>query len=179
MKKHLFILFAFAIILQTTQAQFPTINPNWTYLRADNTGVGGEQHFVVRGDRFGNMWTGGRMPFWSQGCLSRFDGTTFTNWGTYAENYLPSEIINNIAFDNNDRIWVGTDYGLATSADGLTWQHHTPANTTLQWNRIKGIAIASNNDVWVVNGDAALNGGVGHYNGTTWTYYNSSNSNLP
>ncbi|MFN0188345.1 MAG: T9SS type A sorting domain-containing protein, partial [Bacteroidia bacterium] len=39
--------------------------------------------------------------------------------------------------------------------------------------------IASNNDVWVVNGDAALNGGVGHYNGTTWTYYNSSNSNLP
>jgi Secretion system C-terminal sorting domain/Two component regulator propeller len=179
MKKQLLIIIAFAIGLQTTQAQFPTINPNWTYIRADNTGVGGEQHFVVRGDRFGNMWTGGRMPFWSQGCVTRFDGTTFTNWGTYAENYLPNEVINNIAFDNNDRIWVGTDNGLATSADGLSWQHHTSANTVLQWDQIKGIAIAANNDVWVVTGDAALNGGVGYYNGTSWTFYNSSNSNLP
>lgn len=181
MKKILLTLLVTTICLQLTQAQFPIVNPNWTYLRADNTGIGGEQHFVVRGDRFGNMWTGGRIPFWSQGCLTRFDGTTFTNYGTYAENYLPDEIINNIAFDNNDRIWVGTDNGLATSADGISWQHHTSANTSLIWDQIKGIAIASNNDVWVATGEqgSGFDGGIGHYNGTSWTFFNSSNSGLP
>ncbi|MBK7380942.1 MAG: T9SS type A sorting domain-containing protein [Ignavibacteriales bacterium] len=181
MQKLLFVLFTLAFGFQIAYAQFPTLNPNWTYIRADNTGVGGDQHFVVRGDRFGNMWTGGRMPFWSQGSLVRFDGTTFTNWGTYADNYLPDEIINNIAFDSNDRIWVGTDNGLAASEDGINWQHHTSGNTTLQWDQIKGIAIELNNDVWVVTGEqgSGFDGGVGYYNGTVWTFYTASNSNLP
>ncbi len=181
MKNLLLTFFMLAFAFPIAIAQFPTLNPEWTYIRTDNTGIGGDQHFVVRGDRFGNMWTAGRMPFWSQGSLVRFDGTTFTNWGTYADNYLPDEIINNIAFDNNDRIWVGTNNGLATSGDGINWQHHTSANSALQWDQIKGISIEADNDVWVVTGEegSGFDGGVGYYNGNAWTFYTSSNSNLP
>ncbi|MBK8874478.1 MAG: T9SS type A sorting domain-containing protein [Bacteroidia bacterium] len=181
MKAHSIFIFLVIFMISNSQAQFPIINPNWKYIRADNTGVGGEQHFVVRGDRFGNIWTGGRIPFWSQGCVTRFDGQTFTNWGTYAENYLPNEIINNIAFDYNDRIWVGTDQGLATSADGLTWQHYTSGNCSLIRDQIKGIAIEPDNDIWVVTGEQGngLIGGVGFFDGTTWNFYTSVNSGLP
>lgn len=169
------------LLNQTVIAQFPTLNPYWTYLRADNTGIGGDYHEVVRGDRFGNMWTGGYLPFWSQGSLVRFDDTTFTNWGTYADNYLPDDRISNIAFDYNDRIWVGTQNGLATSADGIEWEHYTSANSALENDLIKGIAFESDNDVWIASGDwdNFLNGGIGYFNGTEWTYYTSSNSNLP
>ncbi len=181
MKKLLYILTNVLFLFQNANAQFPTLNPNWTYIRADNTGIGGDYHETVRGDRFGNMWTGGYLPFWSQGSLVRYDGTVFTNWGTYADNYLPDDRISNIAFDNNDRIWVGTQNGLATSADGINWQHHTSANTSLLYDNIKGISIEADNDVWVVTGEWGTigNGGVGFYNGTAWTFFTSSNSNLP
>jgi len=181
MKNLILYLFTLAFAFQIANAQFPTLNPNWTYIRADNTGVSGDYHETVRGDRFGNMWTGGYMPFWSQGSLVRFDGTTFTNWGTYSENYLPDDRISNIAFDHNDRIWVGTQNGLATSPDGINWQHYTSSNTSLLYDKISGIAIEADNDVWVVTGEwgQILDGGVGYFNGTTWTFYTSSNSNLP
>ncbi|MBK8983612.1 MAG: T9SS type A sorting domain-containing protein [Ignavibacteria bacterium] len=181
MKTILLSIFAITLSVHTAVAQFPTLNPNWTYIRSDNTGVGGDYHETVRGDRFGNMWTGGYMPFWSQGSLVRFDGTTFTNWGTYSENYLPADEVTNIAFDHNDRIWVGTQNGLGTSSDGINWQHHTSSNTALIYDWIKGIAIEASNNVWVVTGESGsiLSGGVGYYNGTSWTFYTSSNSNLP
>lgn len=181
MKCYLLIACCWLFPFFHADAQYPTLNPYWTYVRADNTGIGGDYHETVRGDRFGNMWTGGYMPFWSQGSLVRFDGTTFTNWGTYADNYLPDDRISNIAFDYNDRIWVGTQNGIATSANGVNWEHFTSSNSVLENDLVKGIAIEEDNDVWIVTGDwdNFLDGGVGYYNGTSWTYYTSSNSNLP
>ncbi len=181
MKKFLYCLSILTFSIQAGFSQYPTVDSNWTFIRADNTGISGDYHQVVRGDRFGNIWTGGYIPFWSQGALVRFDGTNFTNWGTYSENYLPDDRVSNIVFDNNDRIWVGTQNGLATSADGLNWQHYTSANTPLIYDDIRGIAVEDDNDLWIVTGEwgSILDGGVGYFNGTNWTFYTSSNSNLP
>ncbi|MBK7965117.1 MAG: hypothetical protein IPK10_07370 [Bacteroidetes bacterium] len=65
MKNILFILFglmfAFTVNSQST---------NWKYFRPSNTGVGGEEHNFISGDRFGNIWTGGRAIFfqWRRQC---------------------------------------------------------------------------------------------------------------
>lgn len=180
MQKLLFVLFTLAFGFQIAYAQFPTLNlTGHTFVRT--TQALEATSILLCAATASEICGRGRMPFWSQGSLVRFDGTTFTNWGTYADNYLPDEIINNIAFDSNDRIWVGTDNGLAASEDGINWQHHTSGNTTLQWDQIKGIAIELNNDVWVVTGEqgSGFDGGVGYYNGTVWTFYTASNSNLP
>ncbi len=181
MKFLLYVLFLPLLFIQLVFAQYPTVNPDWKFIRADNTGISGDYHEVVRGDRFGNIWTGGYLPFWSHGALVRFDGTTFTNWGTYSENYLPDDRVSNIVFDNNDGIWVGTQNGLAHSPDGLNWEHFTSANSPLQYDLIRGIAVEEDDDVWVVTSEwgNSLNGGVGYFNGTDWTFYTSSNSNLP
>ncbi len=55
----------FLLLLNSTAQS----NPEWFYVRPGNTGVAGEYHHTITGDRFGNIWTGGYNPFWSEGQL--------------------------------------------------------------------------------------------------------------
>src|SRR5215211_4071865 len=87
-------------------------SPEWKYFRASNTGVAGDYHHVIEIDRFGNKWTAGYLPFWSDGSLVRYDDTVWTCWSNF-EGYLPNDRVNAIAFDKLDRIWAGTDEGIA------------------------------------------------------------------
>ncbi|RFN59804.1 T9SS type A sorting domain-containing protein [Marixanthomonas ophiurae] len=179
MKAKLLInLFLIGFIFQI-QAQ---TDPNWTYIRTDNTGIGGQLHYTIKGDAFNNIWTGGYTSSVDEGSLVRIatNDTVYTNWGTYAENYLPNGLIFDIEFDHTGVIWVATEKGIATSGDGLDWQHYDTANSSLLADQTEGMAIGLNDDLWAVttNADNSING-VGFYNGTLWEYYTSSNSGLP
>ena len=57
-------------------------------------------------DQQGYMWVG------TQFGLSRFDGTTFTNYNTQNSPFLPSNGINKLLIDSNGYLWVGTKSGL-------------------------------------------------------------------
>ncbi|PVW17066.1 Periplasmic ligand-binding sensor domain-containing protein [Marixanthomonas spongiae] len=176
--KLLISLFLFALTIQL-QAQ---TDPNWTYIRSDNTGIGGQLHFTIKGDNFNNVWTGGYTSSSDEGSLVRIatNDTVYTNWGTYAENYLPNGLIFDIDFDHTGVIWVGTEKGIATSSDGLDWQHFDTTNSPLLADQTEAMAIGLNNDLWAVttNADNTVNG-IGFYNGIQWEYYTSDNSGLP
>jgi len=167
-----FILFS--LTLQTF-AQ----DPNWEYLRKENTGIGGALHYVVQGDAFGNIWTGGYESA-EEGSLVRIASTdtVYTNWSTYSEEYLPNGLIFDIAFDSTGIIWVGSEAGITTSGDGLIWTHYDASNTPFTSTEVVGIAIGAGDTVWTTHSDSAL-GGVGYYDGSTWNYYTSANSGLP
>ncbi len=174
------ILLHLAIV--TLSVQLFAQDPNWTYIRRDNTGIGGQAHYVVVGDAFNNIWTGGYTASENEGSLVRIktNDTIYTNWGTYSENFLPNGIIYDIVFDDTGIIWVGTAQGMATSGDGLTWQHYDSSNTPLLADQVEGMDIGPNNDLWVVITDANVAlGGVGHFDGATWEYFTSANSGLP
>ncbi len=175
------LLISLFLIGLTFQLQAQT-DPNWTYIRSDNTGIGGQLHYTIKGDGFNNIWTGGYTSSSEEGSLVRIatSDTVYTNWGTYAENYLPNGLIFDIEFDHTGIIWVGTEKGIATSSNGLDWQHYDITNSPLLADQTEGMAIGLNDDLWAVttNADNSING-VGFYNGTTWEYYTSSNSDLP
>jgi ligand-binding sensor domain-containing protein len=57
-------------------------------------------------DQQGYMWVG------TQFGLSRFDGTTFTNYNTQNSPFLPSNGVNKLLIDSNGYLWVGTKSGL-------------------------------------------------------------------
>ena len=154
---------------------------DWRFIRVENTGVAGDYHHVITGDRFGNVWTGGYMPFWSHGSVIRIDDDgVFTTWSDF-EGHLPDDRVNAILFDQNDHLWVGTDQGIAYH-DGFTWQHFNTANTpALIYDQVIDFAIDNNNHVWATLSEfgSILAGAVATYNGSAWTVYTSSNSNLP
>ncbi|MAN58723.1 MAG: hypothetical protein CMC08_02675, partial [Flavobacteriaceae bacterium] len=158
-------------------------DPNWTFFRKDNTGIGGQLHFTLQGDSFNNIWTGGYTSNIDEGSLVRISpvDTVYTNWGTYSEEFLPNGKIYDIEFDGTGIIWVATEAGLTTSPDGLEWQHYDTTNTPMLTNKIEALAISQGNSVWAVATDtdnASLNG-IASFNGIDWSYLTPSNSNLP
>ncbi|MEX2349831.1 MAG: two-component regulator propeller domain-containing protein [Flavobacteriaceae bacterium] len=169
------------LLLVSLTTQLFAQDPNWTYLRKENTGIGGALHYVVQGDAFGNIWTGGYESS-NEGSLVRISitDTIYTNWSTYSEDYLPNGLIYDIAFDSTGIIWVGSEAGITTSGDGLVWTHYDTSNTPFLSTYVEGIAIGAGDTVWTIHtdGDPTL-GGVGYFDGTVWNYYTSSNSGLP
>lgn len=172
LKKFFFISLTISILTRPTCF---SQNTQWRHIRPDNTGVGGDYHNIITGDQLGNIWTAGFMPFWEQGSVVRYDGSIFTNWGSY-EGLLPNARVTAIDFDNNGYLWVGTEGGIA-KYDGQTWQHFTTANTALPYDFIMGLDVDANNTVWVTYGDIlTLSYGYASFNGTSWSYVNGTES---
>ncbi|GAA60245.1 hypothetical protein P20652_2110 [Pseudoalteromonas sp. BSi20652] len=89
-------------------------------------------------DQQGYMWLG------TQFGLSRFDGTTFTNYNTQNSPFLSSNGINKLLVDSNGLLWIGTKSGLVVI---------NPATFSAQEFNIKGpvrdILEDSKGSIWI------------------------------
>ncbi|MEP7265944.1 MAG: two-component regulator propeller domain-containing protein, partial [Bacteroidota bacterium] len=183
--KKIINLLSFILLLSATGVA-QTIDPNWKYIRPTNTGLGGDYFRNIEVDQCGNKWTGGYLPFYSEGSVVRFDDSVFTAWSNF-EGYIPNAQVYGIAFDQNNGVWVVcnanvnfNEHGGVAHYDGTTWTKWDMTNSPLPTDLMNAIAIDHNNNVWVTFSDFNTSqGGVAKYNGTTWTVYTPSNSGLP
>ncbi|MFN0188350.1 MAG: T9SS type A sorting domain-containing protein [Bacteroidia bacterium] len=155
-------------------------SPNWKYIRPSNTGVAAEEHHFVTGDRFGNIWTGGRSGIEHEGSVVRFNhtDTIFTCWSNF-EGYIQSEWVYDAKIDSNDVLWVATGDGLS-KYDGTSWITYTTLNTPLPSDNIRSVSFDSQNNVWITFQEVNMAvGGIAKFDGTNWTIYTPGNSNLP
>lgn len=90
-------------------------------------------------------------------------------WTTYTD----STFVGGIAADGNE-VWAGTDGGLLRwDAASVTYQKYTtPDGLADQW--VKEVLVDSAGDLWI-----GAKEGVQHFDGTTWTTFDTSNSPLP
>lgn len=161
-------------------------NPDWIYIRPSNTGPGGDYYQCIRIDNCGNKWTGGYLPFWSEGSVTRFDDSVFTNWSNF-EGYLPADRVYDIAFDSHGGVWVATNglgngvaHGGIAHYDGVAWTQYTTLNTPMPEDDMRGIYIDANDVVWATfKNTASGTGGIVKFDGNTWTVYTTANSTLP
>jgi ligand-binding sensor domain-containing protein len=118
----------------------------------------------IVGDSSGLIWVAtsswGADP--EYGGLCKFNGTTWTNYRT--NNGLESNIINSLALDSSNNIWMATGWGLSkyNRSQFSNWDWLDYPGLTYS----RGIAIENGNIVWL---GSSVN--IVRFNGTNWTTY--------
>ncbi len=179
------ILLSVYLFITSLLLNAQSINSNWKYLRPSNTGIGGEVQLFVEKDDCGDIWTGGYLPFFSEGSVVKFNDTTWTTWSNI-DGYIPNARVYDVAFDNNGGLWVAcnanmnfNEHGGISHYDGTTWTTWNSANSPIPDDYFRGIAVDNNNNVWATFSNVQTSsGGVAKFDGTNWTIYTPSNSGL-
>ena len=81
---------------------------------------------------------------------------------------LPSNIINYVAVDRSNRVWIGTENGLS-KFDGKKWQLFNMKNSPLNSDYISRIAVDSSNRILVVTPN-----GFYTFDGMNWTDFSAA-----
>ena len=151
---------------------------NWTVYNTSNSDLPYNSVESIAIDTNGNIWFGN----WGSGSgLTSFDGTYWTVYDT-SNSDLPSNHVSSIAIETDGTKWIGTNDGLA-SFDGTNWIVYDTSNSDLPDNRIGPIVIDSSGIKWMGISIYVFAGSWGHglvsFDGTNWTVYDTSNSDLP
>lgn len=97
----------------------------------------------VTADSKDNLWIGTKGSG-----LIKFDGISYTVYNTTNSN-LPHNKVWDVVWDEeNYKLWMGTDQGVATF-DGISqWKVYNTSNSNIQGNYIPSIAMGKNANVW-------------------------------
>lgn len=142
--------------LTTVLVQAQTIT---SYTTADGL-INNSANCVIT-DADDNVWFG------TQGGISKFDGTTWTNMDQSTHPELVDNVIKAIFIDSDNGIWAGTDFGIS-HFDGTTWTTYTDDDGLLD-NRVFYINQDLEGNMWFGNND-----GVSKFDGTNWTSWGMS-----
>jgi ligand-binding sensor domain-containing protein len=91
-----------------------------------------------------------------------------------ANSQIPDNTIRCLQVDSLDRLWIGTDNGLALRSTDGSWQIFNESNSGLADDYVRALAVDTNNTLWI----GTTLGGVQKFDGSTWTTYNTGNSDL-
>lgn len=132
---------------------------------------------------------GGEAWFWADmsphAGLLHFDGTTWTAVTAPKDWLVVDNLWAGMAFSLDSApdgtLWVGSDNGVL-AFNGVSWTHHTPANSGLPSPVARWVAVAPDGTVWVgtetFEGDevrgAVAAAGVAAFDGSTWTTYTTT-----
>ena len=114
----------------------------------------------------------GQEQFWIGTDFGAQVADNNSSWITYDNtNGLVGNQVKSIDEDENGGIWIGTNQGVSYF-DGNSWVSYSSPD--LHWSGVNATAFDSNGDKWF----ASPLGGVTHFDGTTFTNYNTSNGLL-
>lgn len=115
----------------------------------------------------GEIWIGT-----DYGANQLVSGVNGFMWLTYTtSNGLASNQVKSIDEDANGGVWAGTNQGVSYF-DGNSWISYSSPD--LHWSGVNATAFDSNGDKWF----ASPLGGITHFDGTTFTSYDTSNGLL-
>lgn len=123
-------------------------------------------------DAQGKLWIGTATDG-----LFTIDGNNQKNF-TENNSGLMGNAVTGIAFDNQDRAWIGaysndTDTGGINIFDGENWETYTTENSPLLEERVSSIAIDKQNRAWI-----GTDKGITVFDGGDWVNYTTSKVDL-
>ena len=98
------------------------------------------------------------------------------DWEFYStsNSAIPDNSVRCIAMDENQKLWLGTDNGLATF-DGTNWELFNTGNSPMTDNYIRAIHHMQDGSVWI----GTTHSGIYSFDGANWINYTPVNSGLP
>ena len=159
---------------------------NWTVYNPITSGLLGNTVTSIAIDQQGNKWIG-ESGYWlndqyTEGCLTFFDGTNWTNY-THINSEMLNVEVNFIDIDTHGYKWLGTEGCGLIKFSGSTWTTYNLSNSGLFSNNIACIAIDNQGTKWI--GSNHYYGHDNSYNGlvslcgSTWTSYDNLTSGIP
>ncbi len=133
---------------------------NWTVWNISNSGIPGNSIRDIAIDMYNSVWVA------TNAGLGRMSNNSWTVWNT-ANSELPINSLRCLEIDASGNKWIGTSQGAILYSAG-TWSQ-------LSTDDITCMDLGVGTDVWFGTG----NHGLVKYNGSGWTYYNPSNSDIP
>ncbi|HIG31921.1 MAG TPA: T9SS type A sorting domain-containing protein [Flavobacteriales bacterium] len=122
---------------------------------------------VISGTSTGDIWIG--TDYGASKLTAGFSGMFWLSYTT--TDGLISNQVKSIDEDVNGGIWIGTNQGVSYF-DGNSWISYSSPD--LHWSGVNAIAFDLNGDKWF----ASPLGGVTHFDGATFTNYDTSNGLL-
>jgi ligand-binding sensor domain-containing protein len=174
--------------------------PAWTQVRPSTSGIPGEEVRLMAFDPQGNLWVGGRWPFWGESGLAMlsadqlpytplpgggFDTGAWRVWSS-VDYPIPSPYLADIEFAPSGVIWLASDGGLTRfDRSGPTkraWRTYKAGNSPLILDAVRSIDMDSQGNLWLTNTDVnSSNGAVFKFDPQSgqWTQYSVGNGLPP
>lgn len=146
---------------------------NWTNYTSSNSNIvyNSIHYNSMTLDLDGNLWFGTSTEEGKGSGVTMFDGSQAYVFNS--EDGLASNIVSDIAVDNEGVKWFVTTNGVSTF-DGSNWFSYTSENTGINSiGQFLSVTIDKENNKWFCNYYGAFK-----FDGTNWTVYDTSNSGL-
>lgn len=144
---------------------------SWGSYNSTNSDMLGNIVLSVTTDSKGDLWlgtSGWDGPLGQDGAVSRFNGSTWTNYYLSNSGLIDDDGLN-VAVDPMDMVWIGTEEGVS-KFDGLfTWTNYNSSNSGLIEDHVQAIAFGATGVTWF-----ATRGGVSSFDGAKWQNYTTA-----
>jgi len=159
---------------------------SWELIRPSNTGIPGDFTQTIFIDDDDSPWIGGYIPFWEEGGVGHFDGTTWRVLGNVDCPEIGFEIgsprFNDIVKTDDGIMWIGSARGLLRfdpSQEPWCVTKYTPANSGIAGADVSNISIAPDGTLWMAcsTWGGSSQGGLSQYDPATdtWESWDTSN----
>lgn len=151
----------------------------WQVFTTANSGLASNLIDYLSCDHLGHLWiaydyspTG--SPNSPKG-VTMFDGSRWKTF-TVKNSGLSSNEVQTIAFDSQNRAWIGLSGGISIF-DGDTWTTLSPDNSEMKADKISAIAFDKEGRAWI--GTYGEVEGVSVFDGTNWTFFSPESMGFP
>ncbi|MBN1790234.1 MAG: T9SS type A sorting domain-containing protein [Bacteroidales bacterium] len=157
-------------------AKLETVSHTLTIYNTANSGIAGNIIWDggIMEDADHTMWFGMIGGFGDTGGLSKFDGTTWSNYNT-SNSGIPSNGVLCSLMDNTGNVWLGfgwNGYGV-TRFDGSSWITYNTGNSDLISDQVYSLYQDQMGNIWF-----GTYSGLSKFDGSTWESFTMENSGL-
>jgi ligand-binding sensor domain-containing protein len=155
-------------------------NATWDVYSMDDIGLVSDYIYDIEVDQTGTLWLGARGTWvidgsnghWEGGGLCSFDDANWTCYTTENSD-IGAHNIYAVAIGKDGSVWLGTDDWVRRLKDD-SWMRFDHDNSSLASSQINDIYVDRAGKLWF----ATEGGGIALYDGGSWSFYRTCNTDL-